>query len=134
MERTSKYRSYKTESFKTVACLPLKLLNDNNNNNNNNNSVTLNFFPSYSPRRDTPPGGNGFDGTPPMSFSTLETSHDQLGCAQKHGAAGWYGTDCSGYSLFTSGSILWLSRSVETLYNGVVMILERHDSFFNLSN
>ena len=37
--------SYITESFKTVACLPLKLLNNNNNNNNNNNSVTLNFFP-----------------------------------------------------------------------------------------
>ncbi|XP_070175554.1 fibrinogen gamma chain-like [Littorina saxatilis] len=48
---------------------------------------------------------DGFAAPPPIVFSALY--RDVNGCFGQKGAAGWYGVDCSGFSLFTDGAFYW---------------------------
>ncbi|KAK7108477.1 uncharacterized protein [Littorina saxatilis] len=57
---------------------------------------TLSYSNFYD--RAATPSSNGLNGSSPIVFSA--PGHDPNGCAGSRGAPGWYGSDCSGHSMF----------------------------------
>ena len=69
------------------------------------------------------PADNGLNATQPVVFCTQD--RDTRGCATSRGAPGWYGADCSGYSMFGSNptwpvfgvdvEVVWMTWSLVRL-------------------
>ncbi|KAK7484148.1 hypothetical protein BaRGS_00024637 [Batillaria attramentaria] len=71
---------------------------------------------------------NGLVDVRPVVFSTQD--NDIYGCAAAKLAAGWYGTDCTAYSVFAD-NFLWPVRGVDTQIDTAVFNLVRYDDFYD---
>ncbi|XP_070202933.1 uncharacterized protein [Littorina saxatilis] len=71
---------------------------------------------------------DGFHASPPVTFHTQD--RDTKGCAGMRGAAGWYGADCNGYTLFSDDVLVWPAGGVAQNWTIVDMMLERHGELY----
>ncbi|XP_070192128.1 uncharacterized protein [Littorina saxatilis] len=71
---------------------------------------------------------NGLDANDPIVFSTAD--HDTIGCAGTKGAPGWYGTGCTGYSVFADPP-LWPVGGADKQADVFIMNLQRLSDFYD---
>lgn len=74
------------------------------------------------------PGDNGFNAPSPIVFCTQD--HDTNACAQQMGSPGWYGSNCNGYSMFSS-SFKWPVNGADKNLDMLVFNLVRLTPFLD---
>ncbi|XP_070201728.1 fibrinogen-like protein A [Littorina saxatilis] len=89
-------------------------------------SYALTYNVSY-PREHTP-GDDGFQASSPLSFSTQD--RDTHGCAGINGAPGWYGPDCTEYSLFAK-PLTWPVLGIDMSFSALEFHWSRDGAFYD---
>nr|KAG5701715.1 hypothetical protein BaRGS_004317 [Batillaria attramentaria] len=75
------------------------------------------------------PADDGLAAPGPISFTTLD--HDVSGCGSARGGAGWYGTDCSGYGVF-SDAFTWPVSGADKSLNSLMFNLVRQSGYYDV--
>ena len=73
---------------------------------------------------------NGFSTSAPVVFNAQ--GNDVNGCFNQRKSAGWYGADCSGYSMFSSGgSLYWPVTGQPKAIGSMEFNLVRMSSYYD---
>ena len=89
-------------------------------------SYAVTFDQFYSDSDDI---GNGFSASLPVKFSAQ--GHDINGCYSHNNMAGWYGQDCSGYSIFSASSLYWPKDGVAEEIDNMEFNLVRVSPYYD---
>ncbi|XP_070175616.1 fibrinogen gamma chain-like [Littorina saxatilis] len=74
------------------------------------------------------PSSNGLNGSSPVVFATV--GKDPHGCVGSRGAAGWYGSDCGGHSMFADPPTWPVPGQGSLQLSEVLVVLVRKGPFF----
>nr|KAG5699869.1 hypothetical protein BaRGS_034643 [Batillaria attramentaria] len=74
------------------------------------------------------PADNGLGSQLPLLFATPD--HDVAGCASVRGWPGWFGADCSGYSVFADNPT-WPFNGTDGVLDMVVLYMVKKTAYFD---